>query len=336
MKITGLRQATRLVAALLIAGGCAVSTASPPPPSALRAAPQIAPLVGAGWEKVWADEFDGSSLDRAMWTPEVSCWGGGNAERQCYTDRPDNIAIEGGMLVLKAKKERFTGPARPPEIAENPNPKLTQRYTSGKVRTRGLHAWRYGRIEVRAKVPPGQGTWPAVWMMPADDAYGPWPLSGEIDILEAANIGAECTMCEGGVGENRTISALHFGDLEPNNRFVDSRTAQESLALPSDDFHVYAVEWGEGLIRFLVDDQVHLTVTADQWDSASPLAKGNPAAPFDQPFYLMANLAVGGRLSEENNAKGVAANSFPAQFAIDWIRVYRCAADPDRGRACMR
>jgi TonB-dependent receptor len=107
-------------------------------------------------------------------------------------------------------------------------------------------------------------------------------------------------------------------------------------ALPSDDFHVYAVEWGEGLIRFLVDDHVHLTVTADQWDSASPRAKGNAAAPFDQPFYVMANLAVGGRLAEESNAKGVAAKSFPAQFAIDWIRVYQCAEDPDRGRACMR
>jgi hypothetical protein len=107
-------------------------------------------------------------------------------------------------------------------------------------------------------------------------------------------------------------------------------------ALPSDDFHVYAVEWGEGLIRFLVDDHVHLTVTADQWDSASPRARGNAAAPFDQPFYVMANLAVGGRLAEENNAKGVAAKSFPAQFAIDWIRVYQCAEDPDRGRACMR
>jgi len=326
MTIAGLLKAGTLTAALLLSGGAAEA-----PPT-----PQLAPLEGAGWELVWADEFAGDALDRSKWAPEVSCWGGGNDERQCYTDRPENIAVEDGVLVLKAKKERFTGPARPPEIAEIPNPQITQNYTSGKVRTRGLHAWRYGRIEVRAKVPPGQGTWPAVWMMPADDAYGPWPLSGEIDILEAVNIGAKCKACEGGRGENRTISALHFGDLAPGNLFVDHRTALPDLALPSDDFHVYAVEWGEGLIRFLVDDRVHLTVPAERWSTASPLAKGRPAAPFDQPFYVMANLAVGGRLAEQNNAKGLAATSFPAQFAIDWIRVYRCAADPETGRACMR
>lgn len=325
MKMAGLLKAGTLSAALLLLGA-----ASDEPPQ------QLAPREGAGWELVWADEFDGDSLDRSKWAPEESCWGGGNYERQCYTDRPDNIAVEGGLLLLKAKKERFVGPARPPEIADNPNPRLVQPYTSGKIRTRGLHAWRYGRIEVRAKVPPGQGTWPAVWMMPSEDLYGPWPLSGEIDILEAVNIGAKCPKCEGGKGENRTISALHFGDLAPKNRFVDHRNALPDLALPSDDFHVYAVEWGEGLIRFLVDDRVHLTVSADKWSTASPLARGNPAAPFDRPFYIMANLAVGGRLSEENNAKRVAKESFPAQFAIDWIRVYTCASDLQRGRACIR
>ncbi len=299
------------------------------------AAPATGPREGTSWALVWADEFEGTALDPAKWTPEVSCWGGGNAERQCYTDRPDNIAVEGGLLLLKAKKERFTGPARPPEIAENPNSRITQGYTSGKVRTIGKHAWRYGRIEVRAKVPAGQGTWPAVWMMPDQPAYGAWPRSGEIDILEAVNIGAKCKACDGERGENRTISALHFGDFAPLNKFVDGRTALPTLALPSDDFHVYAVEWGEGLIRFLVDDRVHLTVTAAEWSTAAPNAAGNPAAPFDQPFYIMANLAVGGRLSEENNAKGLDAKSFPAQFAIDWIRVYQCTSDPVRGRACM-
>lgn len=324
MTIAGPLKAGTLAAALLLVG------AKPPPDQV------IAPLDGAGWELVWADEFDGPTLDRSKWTPEVSCWGGGNYERQCYTDRPDNIAVEGGMLLLKARKERFAGPARPPEIADNPNPSQTQSHTSGKVRTIGKHAWRYGRIEVRAKVPAGQGTWPAVWMMPDQPVYGGWPRSGEIDILEAVNIGAKCRKCKGERGENRTISALHFGDFPPQNRFVDGRAALPDLALPSDDFHVYTVEWGQGLIRFMVDDRVHLTVTADQWKTASPRARGRPAAPFDQPFYLMANLAVGGRLSEENNAKGVAASSFPAQFAIDWIRVYQCGSDPDTGRACMK
>lgn len=325
MTIAGLLKAGTLTAALLLSG------ASSPP-----AEQPLAPLEGAGWELVWADEFDGTALDRSKWTPEQSCWGGGNNERQCYTDRPENIAVDGGMLLLRARKERFAGPARPPEIADWNNPTQVQSHTSGKVRTIGLHAWRYGRIEARAKVPAGQGTWPAIWMMPDNPAYGPWPRSGEIDILEAVNIGAKCKECAGGVGENRTISALHFGDFAPQNRYVDHRNALPDLALPSDGFHVFAVEWGEGVIRFLVDDRVHLTVTADQWSTAAPSARGNPAAPFDQPFYIMANLAVGGRLSEENNAKGVAKGSFPAQFAIDWIRVYRCASDPTTGRACIR
>ncbi|WP_241761207.1 family 16 glycosylhydrolase [Erythrobacter sp. NAP1] len=296
----------------------------------------VAPLEGAGWELVWSDEFDGDSLDRTNWTPEQSCWGGGNNERQCYTDRPENISVEDGVLLLKARKETFTGPDRPPEIAADPNPQVTQEYTSGKVRTRGLHAWRYGRVEVRAKVPPGQGMWPAVWMMPADDHYGGWPLSGEIDILEAVNIGAQCDECEGDVGENRTVSALHFGDLPPNNRYVDSKTALPDLSLPSDEFHVYSVEWGEGIIRFLVNDRVHAVYTSEDWDTGSAKAQGNANAPFDQPMYVMANLAVGGRWPERDNEKGLAPQSVPAQFEIDWIRVYQCRSDPGTGRACIK
>ena len=302
----------------------------------IAAAERQAQLTASGWTLVWRDEFEGDSLDRTKWAPEVSCWGGGNNERQCYTDRVENIAVEGGSLLLRAREEEWTGPDRPPEIAASPNPQVTQQYTSGKVRTRGLHAWRYGRIEVRAKVPPGQGLWPAVWMMPEDNAYGGWPLSGEIDILETVNIGADCDECEGDVGENRTVSALHFGDLPPDNRYVDNKVALPDLALPSDDFHIYSVEWGEGLIRFLVDDRVHFTVTRDQWDTGSPLARGNPNAPFDQPFYVMANLAVGGAWPERDNEKGLAPDSVPAQLAIDWIRVYQCESDHETGRACIR
>jgi beta-glucanase (GH16 family) len=321
--------AVMLVAALLLSGGCVAAGGVPPEPS-------IAPLDGAEWQLVWADEFDGIALDRTKWTPEQSCWGGGNNERQCYTDRPENIAVEGGYLYLKARRERFTGPDRPSEIATNPNPMVTREYTSGKVRTRGLHAWKYGRIEVRAKVPAGQGMWPAVWMMPADYAYGGWPLSGEIDILEAVNLGAKCRECAGTVGENRTVSALHFGNRPPDNRVADRKTPLPDLSLPSGEFHTYAVEWGEGLIRFLVDDRVHFTVPRERWFTGSSLAKGNPNAPFDQPFYVMANLAVGGKWPESSNEKGLAQNALPNQFVIDWIRVYQCGADRETGLACIR
>lgn len=294
------------------------------------------PAAPGEWELVWSDEFDGTDLDRSKWKPEISCWGGGNDERQCYTGRPANVEVSGGLLRLKAREERYTGPARPPEIAEVPNPKMTQPFTSGKVRTRGLASWRYGKMEFRAKVPSGQGTWPAVWMMSADNRYGPWPLSGEIDILEAVNIGARCDQCTGGNGENRTQSAVHFGDLAPKNKYVVQQVTLPDQALPSNDFHVWTLEWGQGLMRFSLDGRRYWEVTADKWNTASKRAKGNPLAPFDQPFYIMANLAVGGRLSEENNDKGIMLDAIPAEFVIDWIRIYQCKDDRDTGLACMQ
>lgn len=328
------------MAGCVVLAGC-VGTAetvrpTAPAPEKVAVAPKQSDPETAGWQLVWADEFSGSELDRSKWTPEKSCWGGGNDERQCYTDRPANIMVRDGVLHLAARKERFFGPDRPPEIAATPNPQITREYTSGKIRTRGLHSWKYGRIEIRARVPAGQGTWPAVWMMPEGDAYGPWPLSGEIDILEAVNIGASCAECSGGTGENRTLSALHFGDRPPANRFVDRRVALFSMKLPSEGFHVWTLEWGEGLMRFYLDGQQYWQLTEADWDSASPLAQGRVHAPFDQPFYIMANLAVGGRLSETNNDKGVAHDAIPAEFAIDWIRIYQCAADTERGLSCMQ
>lgn len=288
------------------------------------------------WNLVWADEFEGTALDRNKWKPEESCWGGGNQERQCYTDRAENIRVADGVLHLIAHKEQFTGPDRPPEIADTPNLKKTQEYTSAKIRTLGISSWKYGKIEFRAKPPKGQGTWPAVWMMPADNVYGGWPLSGEIDILEGVNLGATCETCKGGVGENRMISAIHFGDYAPKNKLHDTRVALPSNALPSDEFHVWTLEWGEGVMRFYLDGRKYWERTSADWETASPLAKSNPVAPFDQPFYIMANLAIGGGLSEKNNDKGVAANITPAAFLIDWIRIYQCSSDKEKGLACMQ
>lgn len=290
----------------------------------------------AGWDLVWSDEFNGTELDRKKWKPEKSCWGGGNNERQCYTGRAENIRVADGVLRLIAREERFTGPDRPPEIASMPNPKVTQPFTSGKVRTRGIASWKYGKIEFRAKPPKGQGTWPAVWMMPADDHYGPWPFSGEIDILEGVNLGADCAVCEGDVGENRMISAIHFGDKPPKNEWLDTRVALPSRALPSDDFHVWTLEWGKGLMRFYLDGKKYWELTEKQWRTASPRAKGNAVAPFDQPFYIMANLAIGGKLSEQNNHGGIAADVAPAELVIDWIRISQCANDRETGLACMQ
>lgn len=295
-----------------------------------------APAAQKGWQMVWSDEFNGAQLDRKKWKPEQSCWGGGNQERQCYTDRPENIQVIDGSLHLIARKESYTGPDLPPEFSSKPYPTKTQEYTSSKIRTLGISSWKYGKIEFRAKPPKGQGTWPAVWMMPAKSVYGGWPLSGEIDILEGVNLGATCETCKGDVGENRMISALHFGDYAPKNKFHDTRVALPTNALPSDEFHVWTLEWGEGVMRFYLDGTQYWERTAADWETASPLAKSNPIAPFDQPFYIMANLAIGGGLSENNNDKGVASNVTPAALLIDWIRIYQCGEDKDKGLACMQ
>ena len=321
---------------LLIGDGDLPSTddpAAPPLPNPAPAGPDHHP-TNMGWTLVWSDEFDANALDATKWAPEVSCWGGGNSEKQCYTDRSDNVQVVNGLLRLIARKEEFTGPTNPPEW-NDPDPQNTQAYTSGKVRTRGLADWRYGRIAVRAKIPAGQGMWPAIWMMPIEDHYGTWPLSGEIDIMEAVNVGALCTDC-GGSGENRTSSAIHYGNAWPANQFRDHRTTLADGTLPSNDYHVYAVEWGEGLMHFFVDDQLHFTLRNHEWFTSAANAAGNDNAPFDRPFYLMANLAVGGTWPESANALGIDPNALPNEFLIDWVRVYQCAEDLETGRACMQ
>ena len=172
-------------------------------------------------------------------------------------------------------------------------------------------------------------------MLPAEDFYGTWPRSGEIDVLEAVNLKALCTDCVGTTGENRTLGALHFGDFFPNNQFLSQRITLSEFENPADAYHVYSIEWGEGQVKWFVDDTLFFTVNADQWFTAAPEAAGNENAPFDRPFYIMFNLAVGGALSENNNALGFDEGSFPNQLLVDWVRVYQCGPDLATGRQCM-
>ena len=145
------------------------------------------------WQLVWSDEFDGSSIDANKWTHEVNCSGGGNNEEQCYTNDAANSFIADGMLNIVAL------PA--PEGAEKP-------YTSARLNTKDNQSWTYGRFEMRAKLPAGQGAWPAFWMLPTDEVYGGWPRSGEIDIIEAVNLKAGTN--EGG-SEANVYGTLHYG-----------------------------------------------------------------------------------------------------------------------------
>ncbi|WOI52660.1 glycoside hydrolase family 16 protein [Parvularcula sp. LCG005] len=287
----------------------------------------------AEWQTVWADEFDGDALDRSKWAPEESCWGGGNFERQCYTGRDENIRVDDGMLILSARAEKFTGPIHPPELRQPGEGTVEKSYTSGKVRTKDLASWTYGRFSARMKLPEGQGTWPAFWMMPEGAEYGRWPLSGEIDIMEGVNLRTPCAECPGGT-ELRTIAALHFGELPPKNTYLATKTTGEDGIDPVADWHVYSVEWGQDRIQWFVDDTIFIRLEADDWFSAAENATG-PGAPFDKPFYLMLNLAVGGLLPENENGEGFDPASIPADFQIDWVRVEQCKGDEETGMACL-
>lgn len=340
---TGVGTAAFCVLASLLIVGCVGPSSGEETTSVGDANQQIAATAASqdfvpadrGWTLVWADEFDGARLDPTKWAPEVSCWGGGNEERQCYTDRDANIQLADGVLRIVAQRESWTGPNLPPEHRTDPAERRTQAFTSGKIRTLGLADWRYGRFAARMRLPGGQGAWPAFWMMPSENYYGGWPLSGEIDIMEAVNLGARCQECGSERRENRTQGALHFGSQWPQNTFRVQRTELPNEARPQDDFHVYAVEWGEGRIDWYVDGLRFFTLTEDDWYTRAPAAAGNAFAPFDRRFYLILNLAVGGRLPEQNNEGGVDSGAFPAEMLVDWVRVYGCQSDPERGLACM-
>ncbi len=336
-----------LILALTACGGGSASSPPPPPPPVVTtpppppfqelATPEAAPEgpdyhpAEKGWVRVWSDEFDGDTLDPAKWAAEVSCWGGGNSERQCYTERKRNVEVVNGLLRLVAYPEDFTGPEFPQDWPSRGG-QITQNYTSGKVRTLGLADWKYGRFEARIKLPTGQGTWPAFWMMPAESVYGGWPLSGEIDIMEAVNLGAACSNCEGSTTENRSSGTLHFGGQRPDNVF---KGEENTLPAAIDDYYVFAAEWGEGRINWFVNDVHFQSQDISDWFTQAVSKEDNPNAPFDQSFYVMLNNAVGGTYPEDVNERRFEPASFPNQMLIDWVRVYQCEFDGTTGTSCM-
>jgi beta-glucanase (GH16 family) len=279
------------------------------------------------WSLVWSDEFDGDKIDRAKWGFDVDCWGGGNEEHQCYTKSGRNAGIEDGKLVITARYERVTGPALPEHLrrtSATPEAEATRDISSARLTTRGKAAWRYGKIEVRAKLPQGQGTWPAIWMLPEKDRYGAWAASGEIDILEAVNLGVPCAKCPGG-RENTILGTLHFGGKWPNNKHKG-----EEVPFPEvldGGFHTYTVEWFPDRMTWLVDGKPYAVRTADEWSTTGSAARG---APFDQPFHLILNLAIGGKLAETRGLGGVRLDGYPKRMEVDWVRVWQ---KPEAGAA---
>lgn len=240
-----------------------------------------------GWSLVWHDEFDRATIDPQKWEFEVNAWGGGNNELQYYTDRSENARIEDGRLVIEARREAFTGPEG------------TRQYTSARLRSMNRGDWKYGRIEVRAKLPQGQGIWPAIWMLPTDWTYGGWPRSGEIDLMEL--LGHE---------PNKVHGTLHYTNGQGQHRYTGTDYTLPSGTFAS-GFHVFALEWEANAFRWYVDG--HLYQTQTQWTGVAPYP-----APFDQRFHLLLNLAVGGNWPGNPNASTV----FPQQMVVDYVRVF--------------
>lgn len=297
-----------------------------------RPAPGTArtPAAEAGWDLVWSDEFDGVEIDINKWQFDVDCWGGGNNERQCYTDRPANARVRDGVLRLTAHRESHTGPAYPPHVkASMPDPEqqATKPFTSARMVTRGKAAWQYGRIEVRSKLPQGQGTWPAIWMLPEDNAYGTWASSGEIDILEAVNLGVPCAKCPAG-REDTILGTLHFGGLWPDNAL---KSAEMHAPEVLEGFHTYGIVWAPGVIEWTLNGEVFARQQAGDWWSAG---SADPLAPFDQRFHLILNLAIGGGLPEERGLGGVDESGFPKTLEVDWVRVWQCRPEGVSGKIC--
>lgn len=209
-----------------------------------------------GWTLVWQDEFDGEAIDRDKWTFDIGGGGWGNNEWQFYTDRPENIRLEDGLLVIEAHAEKFMG----------------RNYTSARLKTQDISTWTYGRFEARMKLPYGNGIWPAFWLLGADINQKGWPASGEIDILE--HIGRQPT---------HVYATVHGPGYSGGNG-VGGFTTFPSGSL-SDEFHVFTLEWDPQEMRWYVDGQQYFSLTPADLPGAWV---------FDHPFFIILNLAVGG------------------------------------------
>ena len=199
---------------------------------------------------------------------------------------PDNAELRDGMLVITARAEAQSG----------------KNHTSARINTRDRFAFRYGRIEARMRLPGGQGLWPAFWLLPQDNVYGSWAASGEIDVMEAVNIGAS--------GGNTVYGTIHYGGMAPANVFSGDEYLVASDA--ATDFHDYALEWDTTEMRWYVDDV--LFGTQNSWSTVS----ASFPAPFDQSFYILLNVAVGGNFPGAPDSSTV----FPVTMEVDYVRVY--------------
>ncbi len=247
----------------------------------------IAPnLYAQSWELIWSDEFDYTGLPNPeLWSYDVGGHGWGNAERQFYTEnREENARVEDDHLIIEARRESWSG----------------RDYTAARLVSKNKGDWTYGRIEVRAQLPSGRGTWPAIWMLPTNSSYGNggWPDTGEIDIMEH-------------VGHDQgSIHATIHTDAHNHSNNTE-RGGSTEISDVSDTFHVYAVEWTPNRMVFSVDGNQF-------WTYSKGLSNWQKW-PFDKDFHLILNIAIGGSWGGQ---QGIDDSIFPQKMLIDYVRVY--------------
>jgi beta-glucanase (GH16 family) len=245
------------------------------------------------YELVWADEFDGDQIDTERWSFDLgngceiseNLCGWGNNELQYYTDSEENAFVTNGRLIIKAEKET------PLYLGE-------YEYTSARMVTKNKGDWTYGRFDIRAKTPLGQGLWPAIWMLPTDNAYGDWPTSGEIDIMELI-----------GSRPNEVLGTIHYG--HDGHRFTSQYYTLDTGTF-KDEYHEFSAIWTEDCIQFLIDGEKY----------GNPVSRSTTLPttwPFDQPFHMILNIAVGGNLPGNPDAS----TTFPQVMEVDYVRVYQ-------------
>lgn len=227
---------------------------------------------------VWEDDFNTAGApDPTKWTYDTGAGGWGNGEVQHYTNRADNAKVENGNLVITAKKESFSG----------------SQYTSARLKSEGLYSFKYGRVEVRAKLPDGAGTWPAIWMLGSNFSTVGWPHCGEIDIMEQT-----------GANKNETLGTLHWFDNGTNaNASYGEKT---TITNATSEFHTYTMEWTDQSVKIYLDDVMFYELA------------NNANLPFNADFFLILNVAMGGSLGGT-----IDANFTQATMEIDYVKVYQ-------------
>lgn len=242
------------------------------------------PLSYPGYKLVWADEFDSETLNPDNWVHETGTGnnGWGNNELQYY--REDNTTLVNGHLVITAKAQRFGG----------------NNYTSSRIKSQGKKSFKFGRVDIRAALPKGQGLWPALWMLGTNITSVGWPACGEIDIMELT-----------GDLPNRVLSTVHFGQNVEQREYRSQSLYLDNNKNFHDEFHVFSMIWNENLIEFYMDDIKYHTIT--------PASVGNAPYPFNKNFFFIMNVAVGGNLPGNPNAT----TPFPQSMIVDYIRVFQ-------------